>query len=82
MRARRYTGSALWSRMTNSFGYLNKLGYAGHLFPIVIGETGSFYTSAQVRCLHLLQRLIYHLLSNCAKLPFLVCHDAFTTTTA
>ena len=34
--------------MTNSFGYLNKLGYAGHLFPIVIGETGSFYTSAQV----------------------------------
>ena len=40
--------------MTNSFGYLNKLGYAGHQFPIVIGETGSFYTSAQVRCLHLL----------------------------
>lgn len=51
LRACRYTGSALWSRMTNSFGYLNKLGYAGHLFPIVIGETGSFYTSAQARCL-------------------------------
>ncbi|KAK9838511.1 hypothetical protein WJX81_004175 [Elliptochloris bilobata] len=42
-----YTGSTLWSRMTNSFGYLTKLGYGGHAFPVVIGETGSSYANAK-----------------------------------
>lgn len=31
-------------RMTLSFGYLNKIGYKGFVFPIVIGEAGSRYT--------------------------------------
>ena len=30
--------------MSTSFGYLNKFGYGGHKFPIVIGESGSYYT--------------------------------------
>ena len=38
------------SRMSSSFGYLNKIGYNGFIFPIVIGESGSRYTD--VRCLH------------------------------
>lgn len=38
--------------MSSSFGYFNKIGYKGHLFPIVIGESGSRYTD--VRCLCLL----------------------------
>lgn len=40
----RFTGTDLYDRMSTSFGYFNKIGYKGHLFPIVIGETGSFYT--------------------------------------
>ena len=40
----RYTSYALWNRMSTSFGYLNKFGYGGHKFPIVIGESGSYYT--------------------------------------
>ena len=32
------------SRMSSSFGYLNKIGYKGFIFPIVIGESGSRYT--------------------------------------
>ena len=32
------------SRMSTSFGYLNKIGYKGFRFPIVIGESGSRYT--------------------------------------
>ena len=43
----RYTGAALAQRASQSFGYLNRQGYGGHRFPIVIGETGSFFTSAQ-----------------------------------
>lgn len=38
------SGTALWARMQNSFGYLSSgQGYQGHVFPIVIGETGSMY---------------------------------------
>ncbi|KAK9822481.1 hypothetical protein WJX81_000281 [Elliptochloris bilobata] len=37
---------ALWARMTGSFGYLTKAGYGGHRFPVVFGETGTCYTSA------------------------------------
>ncbi len=42
--ARSYTGAGLWNRMSTSFGYLNKFGYGGHVFPVVIGESGSYYT--------------------------------------
>ena len=36
--------------MTNSFGYLTKEGYGGHVFPVVFGEVGSHLTA--VRTLH------------------------------
>ncbi|CAL8461996.1 g1527 [Coccomyxa elongata] len=44
------SGTALWERMQNSFGYLTSgQGYQGHVFPVVIGETGSMYlTQADV----------------------------------
>ena len=41
----RVSGPALWERMQNSWGYLATGGYRGHVFPVVIGETGSLYTS-------------------------------------
>ena len=41
----RVSGPALWERMQNSWGYLATGGYNGHVFPVVIGETGSLYTS-------------------------------------
>lgn len=31
-----YDGSGLWWRMYNSFGYLNTVGYSGHIFPVVM----------------------------------------------
>ena len=31
-----YVGSGLWYRMYTSFGYLNTVGYASHVFPIVM----------------------------------------------
>ena len=34
--------------MSTSFGYLNKFGYGGHKFPIVIGEAGSYYTNVRL----------------------------------
>ena len=37
-------------RMTLSFGYLNKIGYKGFVFPIVIGEAGSRYTDVSHSC--------------------------------
>ena len=33
----------LWTRMTDSWGYFTGDGYGGHLFPVVIGETGTMY---------------------------------------
>lgn len=36
-----YTGSGLAYRASNSWGYLSTVGYGGHIFPVVIGETGS-----------------------------------------
>ena len=36
--------------MSSSFGYFNKIGYKGHLFPIVIGESGSRYTDVRRGC--------------------------------
>ncbi|EIE25045.1 hypothetical protein COCSUDRAFT_46570 [Coccomyxa subellipsoidea C-169] len=44
------SGADLWERMQNSFGYLTSgQGYQGHVFPLVIGETGSMYlTQADV----------------------------------
>ena len=41
----RVSGPALWERMQNSWGYLATGGYNGHVFPVVIGETGSQYLS-------------------------------------
>ncbi|KAK9839537.1 hypothetical protein WJX81_008252 [Elliptochloris bilobata] len=40
-----FTGEALFWRMTNSFGYLTKEGYGGHVFPVVFGEVGSHLTA-------------------------------------
>ena len=34
--------------MSTSFGYLNKFGYGGHVFPVVIGESGSQYTEVRL----------------------------------
>ena len=34
--------------MSTSFGYLNKYGYGGHVFPVVIGETGPAYTDVNL----------------------------------
>ncbi len=45
--AHSFTGQALWTRMHNSFGYLTQQGYLGVRFPVVFGETGSFYTSVR-----------------------------------
>lgn len=48
----RYTGSALFQRLSLSFGYLNKQGYCSrsnpsncHRFPVMIGETGTNFES-------------------------------------
>lgn len=41
-----YEGSSLFYRLYNSFGYLNTVGYGGHLFPIIIGEVGSKFQSS------------------------------------
>ena len=48
--ARRYTGAALWARMSQSFGYLTKAGYGGHVFPLIFGETGSRLQTARPPC--------------------------------
>ena len=49
-------GTALWQRLSESFGYLNKQGYCSgsntvgqpsgscHLFPVIIGETGTAFS--------------------------------------
>lgn len=37
--------NGLYERMWTSFGYLNTIGYGGHLFPILIGEMGSKFDS-------------------------------------
>ena len=37
------SGPGLWWRLSTSFGYLNKAGYKGHRFPIILGETGSAF---------------------------------------
>ena len=36
-------GEALWTRLSQSFGYLNKVGFGGHVFPISIGEFGTYF---------------------------------------
>ena len=33
----------LWTRMTDSWGYFTGEGYGGHLFPVIIGESGTMY---------------------------------------
>ena len=54
--ARAPQGSALWARFSASWGYLNKQGYCDggntlgspsgscHLFPVLLGETGTGFT--------------------------------------
>ena len=41
----RTSGADLWTKMQNSWGYLGSKGqgYLGHVFPVVVGETGSEY---------------------------------------
>ena len=53
---RQMQGTALWQRLSESFGYLNKQGYCSgsntvgqpsgtcHLFPVIIGETGTAFS--------------------------------------
>jgi hypothetical protein len=35
--------------MSQSFGYLNKAGYGGHQFPIIIGETGTTFLTVSLQ---------------------------------
>ena len=46
-----YTGSGLWNRLTNSFGYLTQKGYCNStkckVFPVVIGEFGSRFNDSR-----------------------------------
>ena len=37
------SGKALWTRLSQSFGYLNKVGYGKHVFAIAIGEFGTTF---------------------------------------
>ena len=37
-------GDSLYSRLYDSFGYLATDGYQGHIFPVVVGETGCTFT--------------------------------------
>lgn len=51
-------GTSLWARYSASFGYLNKQGYCTgsnvlgspsgdcHLFPVILGETGTGFTAS------------------------------------
>ena len=50
-----YTGVGLFYKMQVSFGTLS-MGYGptNHSFPVVFGETGSFYTSVRKYCLALI----------------------------
>ena len=40
------SGTALWTRLSQSFGYLNKDGYGEHIFAIAIGEFGTTFADA------------------------------------
>ena len=55
-----YTGVGLFYKMQVSFGTLS-MGYGpnSHMFPVVFGETGSFYTS--VRTYHIATTLLVFL---------------------
>lgn len=41
--------------MYNSFGYLNNIGYGGHLFPIFVGELGSRFGPLDMQSLRDMQ---------------------------
>lgn len=38
-----YLGAGLSNRMSSSFGYLTKQGYEGKVFPVAVGEFGSYF---------------------------------------
>ena len=38
-----YSGTGLSYRASLSWGSKTTIGYGGHVFPVVIGETGSFF---------------------------------------
>lgn len=46
---RSVTGAGLFYKMQMSFGHLTAPagGFMGHVFPVAIGETGSFYTAVR-----------------------------------
>ncbi|KAK9836719.1 hypothetical protein WJX74_006621 [Apatococcus lobatus] len=57
-------GAALYARLSTSFGYLNKAGYNGHIFPVVLGETGTDFTQYPGDTRTLLDLASYVSLSN------------------
>lgn len=38
-----FVGPGLWNRLSSSFGYLNQEGYHGKVFPVAVGEFGSYF---------------------------------------
>lgn len=46
-----YSGTGLWNRLTNSFGYLTQKGYCYNgtckAFPVALGEFGSYFTDSR-----------------------------------
>src|SRR5204863_6312911 len=42
-----FQGEGLWNRMNSSFGYLTQQGYEGKVFPVAIGEFGSFFRESK-----------------------------------
>ena len=43
MTTNKASGTALWTRLSQSFGYLNKAGFGNHVFAIAIGEFGTTF---------------------------------------
>jgi hypothetical protein len=65
-------GAALWARFSASFGYLNKQGYCDgsntlgspsgncHVFPVILGETGTGFTVRTTPWEHTLSSAWFH----------------------
>lgn len=71
----RFTGPDLWNRMSTSFGYFNKYGYGGHVFPIIIGESGSQYTDVRPDTHHVLEPPTM-LSEICMSMSVLIIYDS------
>ena len=58
-----YTGTGLFYKMQTSFGHLTAgFGATNHTYPLVFGETGSFYTSVRTHqiAIHCLASEVYN----------------------